>query len=35
MTLQESSAPKSAMFYFNTDSKTTATQYESLLTAAS
>lgn len=34
ITLQESAAPKSAMFYFNTDSKTTATQYESLKTAA-
>lgn len=33
ITLQESSAPKSAMFYFNTDSTTTATQYESLKTS--
>lgn len=32
MTLQETSAPKSAMFLFNTDSSTTAAQYESLLT---
>lgn len=34
LTLQESAAPKSAMFYFDTDSKTTATKYESLKTAA-
>lgn len=32
MTLQETSAPKSAMFFYNTDSSTTAAQYESLLT---
>lgn len=32
MTLQETSAPKSAMFLYNTDSSTTAAQYESLLT---
>lgn len=35
MTLQETSAPKSAMFLFNTDSETTTAQYESLKTAAS
>ena len=35
ITLQETAAPKSAMFYFNTDSKSTATQYASLLTEAS
>ena len=34
MTLQETSAPKSAMFLFNTDSETTTAQYESLKTAA-
>ena len=35
MTLQETSAPKSAMFLYNTDSSTTAAQYESLLTQSS
>jgi len=34
MTLQETAAPKSAMFFFNTDSTTTAAQYESLKQAA-
>ena len=34
VTLQEESAPKSALFYFNTDSTTTATQYQSLMTEA-
>lgn len=32
MTLQEKSAPKSALFYFNTDVKTTEAQFESLKT---
>lgn len=32
--LQESAAPRSALFYFKTDSATTAAQYQSLLTAA-
>lgn len=31
VTLQETSVPKSALFYFNTDSKTTETQYKSLM----
>lgn len=35
VTLTETGVRKSAMFYFNTDSSTTATQYASLLTAAS
>lgn len=34
MTLQETSAPKSAMFLYNTDSETTTAMYESLKTAA-
>lgn len=34
MTLEETSAPKSAMFLFDTSSETTATKYESLLTEA-
>lgn len=34
ITLQEANAPKAAMFYFKTDSATTAAQYESLKTAA-
>lgn len=33
VTLKESGAPKSAMFYYNTDSTTTETQFESLKTA--
>lgn len=33
VTLKEESAPKAALFYFNTDSATTATQYNTLLTA--
>lgn len=31
VTLQETSVPKSALFYFNTDSKTTEKQYNTLL----
>ena len=34
VTLQETSVPKSALFYFNTDAKTTETQYKTLLTEA-
>lgn len=34
VTLQETAAPKSALYYFNTDSTTTATQYETLTTEA-
>ena len=34
VTLQETSVPKSALFYFNTDAKTTATQYKTLLGTA-
>lgn len=34
VTLQEESVPKSALFYYNTDSNTTATQYKSLMTEA-
>jgi hypothetical protein len=34
ITLQEVGAPKSALFYFNTDSATTETQFEALKTAA-
>ena len=34
VTLQETSAPKSALFYFDTDSETTATKYETLTTEA-
>ena len=34
VTLQETSAPKSALFYFDTDSETTATKYETLTTGA-
>ena len=34
VTLQEISVPKSALFYFNTDSKTTETQFQSLLGSA-
>lgn len=34
VTLQETGSPKSALFYFNTDSKTTATQFATLLTDA-
>ena len=34
VTLQETSVPKSALFYFNTDSKTTKTQFQSLLGSA-
>ncbi len=34
VTLKEESTPKSALFYFNTDSTTTATQYKSLMTEA-
>lgn len=34
MTLEETSAPKSAMFFYDTSSETTATKYESLLTEA-
>lgn len=34
VTLQETSVPKSALFYFNTDADTTATQFKSLLGAA-
>lgn len=33
ITLKEEQTPKSALFFFNTDSETTATQYESLLNA--
>lgn len=33
-TLEETNAPKSALFFFNTDSKTTAAAYEALKTAA-
>lgn len=33
ITLKEEQTPKCAMFFFNTDSETTATQYESLLNA--
>ncbi len=33
VTLQENSAPKSALFFFNTDSTTTAAAYEALKTA--
>lgn len=33
VTLKETSVPKSALFYFNTDAKTTGTQYKSLLGA--
>ena len=32
VTLQETAAPKSALYYFNTDSTTTETQYETLTT---
>ena len=32
VTLQETTAPKSALYYFNTDSTTTATQYDTLTT---
>ena len=32
--LKETSVPKSALFYFNTDATTTATQYNTLLTPA-
>ena len=35
ITLQEVSTPKCALFYYNTDDKTTATQFASLTTAAS
>ena len=35
VTLHEDSVPKSALFYFNTDSTTTATQFETLKTEAS
>lgn len=34
MTLEETSAPKSAMFFYDTSSETTAAKYESLLTVA-
>lgn len=34
VTLHEDSVPKSALFYFNTDSNTTATQFETLKTEA-
>ena len=34
VTLKETGSPKAAMFYFNTDSETTATQFETLKTAA-
>ena len=34
VTLQETSVPKSALFYFNTDTKTTETQFQSLLGSA-
>lgn len=34
VTLQEEGVPKSALFYYNTDSNTTATQYKSLMTEA-
>lgn len=34
VTLQETSVPKSALFYFNTDAATTATQFEALKTEA-
>ena len=34
VTLQETSAPKSALFYFDTDSETTSTKYETLTTEA-
>ena len=34
MTLQETSAPKSALWLFKTDSETTAAMYEALKTAA-
>ena len=34
MTLEETSAPKSAMFFYDTSSETTAAMYESLLTEA-
>ena len=34
ITLQEVGAPKSALFYFNTDSTTTAAQFEALTTEA-
>jgi hypothetical protein len=33
VTLQENSAPKSALFFFNTDSTTTAAAYEALKSA--
>lgn len=33
VTLEETGAPKAAVFFFNTDSATTATQYESLKSA--
>lgn len=33
ITLREEQTPKSALFFFNTDTETTATQYQSLLTA--
>lgn len=33
VTLQETAAPKSAMFFFDTDESTTATKYETLKTA--
>ena len=34
ITLQETNTPKCAMFFYNTDEETTATQYNSLLTPA-
>lgn len=34
ITLEEESAPKSAYFFYNTDSETTAAQYKSLMTEA-
>lgn len=34
VTLKETGSPKAAMFYFNIDSETTATQFETLKTAA-
>lgn len=34
MTLQEQRSPKSALFYFNTDSSTTETQFKALLNTA-
>src|SRR5574344_858770 len=34
VTLQETSSPKSALYYFNTDAKTTETQYGTLTTPA-